>query len=254
MKKSRLPLPQYTYRESIKKEEREVYRRIALILTAFFLITFIIWFAGTNFLNALGILSIGNNQSASISSKDSDLPLLTPELDKLPDSVNFDTVNITGKTTPEALVTLILNTKKVNETKADSSGEFRFEKIKLIEGINLIKVIAKNSQGETKETSSSITVDKTKPNLFITNPSEGDIFPANTKTVVVSGTTEPDAVVHVNSFQAVVDQKGSFSLTVPLNPGVNNLDISSVDSAGNVNNIKISISVESSAEENDASQ
>lgn len=252
--KSRLPLPEYSYRQSIKKEEREVYRRIALIITAFFVIILILWFAGTNFLNALGILSRGNTQSNSSQTQDNDLPLLTPELEKLPESANFDTVNISGKTTPEVSVTLFLNTKEIKEITSETSGEFLFEKVKLIEGINLIKVVAENSKKESKEASTTVTVDKTKPNLFINNPSEGNVYPASTKSVVVSGTTEPNSVVHINSFQAVVDQKGNFSLTIPLNSGVNNLDISSVDAAGNVNNIKLSVSVEGSSSDDDASQ
>ena len=252
--KSRLPVPQYSYRQSIKKEDREIYRRIALILTAFFVILLILWFMGTNFINALGILSRGTAQTPQSSSQDLDLPLLAPDLEKLPESINLDTVNISGTTTSEVSVTLFLNTKEVNKTKADTTGSFIFEKVKLIEGLNLIKVVSENSKSEKKETSTTITLDKTKPNLFINKPGEGTIYPANTKTINVSGTTEPNAVVHVNSFQAVVDQKGSFSLSLPVNPGVNSLDFSSVDAAGNVNNIKLSISVEGSGEATDVSQ
>lgn len=252
--KSRLPVPQYSYRQSIKKEDREIYRRIALILTAFFVILLILWFTGTNFINALGILSRGGTQNNQKVSRDSDLPLLAPELEKLPESINLETINISGSTTSEVTVKLFINTKEISKTKADTTGNFVFEKVKLIEGLNLIKVVSENSKGEKKETSTTITLDKTKPNLFINSPSDGTIYPANTKTVNVSGTTEPNAVVHVNSFQAVVDQKGSFSLNLPVTPGVNSLDFSSVDAAGNVNNIKLSVSVEGTSEATDVSQ
>ncbi len=252
--KSRLPVPQYSYRQSIKKEDREVYRRIALILTAFFVILLILWFTGTNFINALGILSRGSTQSNQTTTSDSDLPLLVPELEKLAESINIDTITISGETTSEVSVTLFLNTKEISQTKADTTGSFVFEKVKLIEGLNLIKVVAENSKGEEKESSATITLDKTKPNLFINKPSEGTTFPANTNSISVSGTTEPNAVVHVNSFQAVVDLKGSFSLNLPVTPGNNTLDFSSVDAAGNVNNIKLSISVDGSGEVTDVSQ
>lgn len=252
--KSRLPVPQYSYRQSIKKEDREIYRRIALIITAFFVILLILWFMGTNFINALGLLSRGTTQSTQNNTQDSDLPLLEPEIDKLPESINLDTITITGQTTSEVKVKLILNTKEINQVKANSTGAFVFEKVKLIEGLNLIKVVAENSKGEKEESSTTINLDKTKPNLFINNPSDGTIYPVNTKTINVSGTTEPNTIVHVNSFQAVVDQKGSFSLNLPVTAGVNSLDFSSVDAAGNVNNIKLSISVEGSAEPSDVSQ
>src|SRR3989344_9353696 len=161
--KSRLPVPQYSYRQSIKKEDREIYRRIALILTAFFVILLILWFMGTNFINALGLLSRGTAQTPQSSSQDLDLPLLAPDLEKLPESINLDTVNISGTTTSEVSVTLFLNTKEVNKTKADTTGSFIFEKVKLIEGLNLIKVVSENSKSEKKETSTTITLDKTKP-------------------------------------------------------------------------------------------
>lgn len=252
--KSRLSVPQYSYRQNIKKEDREVYRRIALIITAFFVILLILWFMGTNFINALGLLSRGTTQTNQVETSDSDLPLLAPQLESVPEATNLETISISGETTAEVNVSLSLNTKEVAQTKADSSGNFVFEKVKLVDGLNLVKVVAENSKKEKKETSVTINLDQTKPNLFISNPTEGTIYPVNTKTISVKGTTEPDAVVHVNSFQAVVDQKGNFSLTLPVNPGVNSLDFSSVDSAGNVNNIKLSISVEGSAEESDVSQ
>src|SRR5689334_11661450 len=90
--------PQYTYRQGNRKEDLKTYRRIALILTAFFAVLLIVWFMGTSFINALGLLAKGNTDDNKVQTEN--LPLLAPKIDpKLPESINQDNIVVSGVTT-----------------------------------------------------------------------------------------------------------------------------------------------------------
>lgn len=244
--KQRDSVPQYSYRQSLKKDEVKTYKKIGLILVGFFVIVLIIYFMGTTFLNALAFLSNGttdsDKQNTSIS-----LPLLTPVLDALPEATNSDTLTILGETTSDVTVTLVVNGKEVGKSEADSSGSFKFENIKLVVGENLIKVTASNDAGESEETTATVRVDKTRPGLAVTNPVDGASLPSSTKNVNVTGSTEADAVVHINGSQTIVDSAGKFSFTLPVAPGANAIEATSTDLAGNITTVKLSVTVEGTA-------
>lgn len=241
--KQRDSVPQYSYRQSLKKDEVKTYKRIALILTGFFVILVIVWFMGTTFINALSFLSNGNTNQNSPKNITT-LPLLTPRLDGLPEATNSDNLTIQGETTSGVDVTLTVNGKETDETVADSSGDFEFKNVKLVVGDNLIKVIASNQANEKEETSATVKVDKTRPGLALTSPVDGASLPSSTKNINVSGSTEAEAVVHVSGSQAVVDSSGKFTFNMPVSTGVNQIEVTSTDLAGNITTVKISVTVE----------
>ncbi len=245
-KKSRLSVPQYSYRQNLKKEDVKTYRKIALIMVAFFAILLVIWFMGASFINTLSYLQRGNNTETTEEKKDDDLPLITPTLDKLPEAINTDTITVGGQTTIDVKVALLVNTKEVASLTSDSTGNFKFEKVKLNAGSNLIKIIATNKAKEKEEASFTIILDKTKPGLAVSAPVDGASYPDTTKTVNVNGTTEAGATVHVSGNQAVVEDSGKFSYNLPVTPGVNDLEVNSVDAAGNATIVRLKVTVEAS--------
>lgn len=253
-KKSRLPVPQYSYRQTLKKEDRRVYRRVALIITAFFAILLIIWFMGTSFLNMLSFLSNGNTTDNTTNVSSDELPLLDPEIDKLPPDINTPTISVSGTTTSNVTVTLFVNTRETDSTTTDSTGVFKFEKVKLTDGANLLKLVATNKAKEKQESSTTINLDTVKPNLTLTSPIDGANFASTTKTVVVSGTIEPNAIVHVSGSQAIVEASGKFSYNLPVTPGANNIEINANDPAGNITVVKLTITVDSAAPPDGPSQ
>lgn len=241
--KQRDSVPQYSYRQSLKKDEIKTYKKIALLLTGFFVILLIIWFMGTTFINALAFLSNGNTDTTRENNK-STLPLLIPKLQGLPEATNSDTLTILGETTAEVTVTIFVNGKEVSKTKSDSSGNFKFENVKLITGDNLIKVVASNESNEKEEVSATVKVDKTRPGLALITPVDGASLPTSTKSTNVTGSTETDAVVHINGSQAVVDASGKFTYNLSVTTGVNQIQVVSTDLAGNVTTVKLSVTVE----------
>ena len=240
--KQRDSVPQYSYRQSLKKDEIKTYKKIALIIAGFFVILVIIWFMGTTFINALTFLSNGNTETTTKST--TSLPLQTPQLEGLPDATNKDTITVLGNTTAEVTVILNVNGKEFGKTKSDSSGDFKFESVKLSAGDNLLKVTATNDAKEKEETTATVKVDKTRPGLAITTPVDGASLPSSTKNINVSGTTEVDAVVYVNGSQAVVDSSGKFTYNLSIPAGVTPIEVTSTDLAGNITTVKLSVTVE----------
>lgn len=244
--KHRDSVPQYSYRQSLKKDEIKTYKKIALILVGFFVVLVIIWFMGTTFINALSFLSNGNTNNTN-KTDNSSFPLITPKLEGLPEATNSDSLTIQGETTSDVTVTLTLNGKEVAKTKSDSSGGFEFENVKLAAGDNLIKVVATNDLDEKEEVSATVKLDKTRPGLALTSPVDGASLPSSTKNINVAGTTEVDAIVHINGSQAVVDAAGKFTFNLPVAAGPNSIDVTSTDLAGNITTVKISVTVEGQA-------
>jgi len=65
------------------------------------------------------------------------------------------------------------------------------------------------------------------PKLVVTSP-ESDIITTQ-KEVVLSGSTQTDNKVMINENEAFVDSNGSFSETLPLQPGINTIEIKAIN-------------------------
>ncbi len=198
-----------------------------------------IWFWGVTFINILGFL--GTNESDDTTPLSFELPLRKPTIEELPEFTNKESITISGSSNAEVTLTLFVNGTKTGETTADTGGNFSFVNVALKEGLNLIKVVATNSKEETQEQTSLITLDKTKPELSITAPKNGQTFPDDTKSITVKGKSGPDATVLVNLIQAITNADGSFSYVLTVTPGENKIEIKSIDQAGNVITEKLTI-------------
>lgn len=236
-------LPQYTYRQSVKKENTKIYRRVALIIATSFVILLVVWFMGVTFLGFVGNIANGNKPD-NTPKKTSNLPLQTPSIDKLPSVTSTSKIIVSGSTSANVSVDLSVNSKALNQITSDSSGSFQFSDVNLEPGLNLIKVTASDDAGKNAESSTTITLDTTKPALAIATPVDGASYPSTTKTVTVSGTTEPQAKVFVNNSQSVVDSTGKFSYNLPVVAGANTIEVKSTDQAGNITTATVTITVE----------
>jgi len=246
--KKRSSIPQYTYRQSVKHEERVVYRRISLVLLATAILLAIVYFWGLSFINLLGVISQGTADTDTTQSG-FERPLLKPSLDPLQTPTNVGKVNISGNTTPEVAVALLVNGQPVSETTSDTGGSFSFSAVVIKDGINQITVTATDKDGDKESFSTSIVLDKTPPSLVVTKPAEGASFGSTTKTVLVSGTTsDPEGVVYVNSIQVTLDPKtGNFSYNLPIKSGQTPIEIKAFDAAGNSVAQKRTITAEASS-------
>lgn len=62
--------------------------------------------------------------------------------------------------------------------------------------------------------------------------SEGGTYTKADKNLTVTGTTDPDNSVTVNSFRAIVDTTGKFTYQLQLNDGENQITIEAQNPAG----------------------
>jgi len=234
----RTRIPHYTYKQK-NTTDKKIYRRLAIIGTLTMVLFLAIWFWGVTFINILGFL--GTDETDDSTPLSFELPLRKPEIEELPEFTNKESLTISGSSNAEVALTLFVNGTKTGETTADSGGNFSFVNVALKEGLNLLKVVATNSKEETQEQTSLITLDKTKPDLNIESPKNGETFPDDTKTITVKGKSEPDATILVNLIQAITNADGSFSYILTIAPGENKIEIKSTDKAGNVRTEKLTV-------------
>ncbi len=143
--------------------------------------------------------------------------------------VEVGAVRVLGITSPDAVVT-------VNGTKTDVAPDGTFQRdLILQEGINSVMAVATGPSGDVA--SSNVVV------LFVPRADEGVplsiLFPQGLEvsepTITIIGATRQDAVLGVNGIPVDVNNLGIFSKEVPLELGVNLIEIVAVDLEENVN-------------------
>ena len=84
------------------------------------------------------------------------------------------------------------------------------------------------------------------PSLIVERPSEGEVL--NTETMEVKGKTDPDADIEINKKRITLNDKGEFSTTFLLQPGINTVIIESISKHGKKNTITRTVSVETDSD------
>jgi hypothetical protein len=140
---------------------------------------------------------------------------------------NVSTVQMTG--TGEADAELYVNGFMVGVVPTD--GAIGID-LSLHEGLNIFVIESMDSAGNSVMKSFSVILDTVMPTLVVTGPANGLL--TNSGTVTVTGITESDATLTINSAAVVLDEDGSFSHDVTLSEGDNMLEIVASDEAGNV--------------------
>ncbi|MCE5192564.1 MAG: stalk domain-containing protein [Candidatus Cryosericum sp.] len=136
-------------------------------------------------------------------------------------------MTLTGRTEAGSSVT-------VNGVSAtvQPSGDFSAI-VNLSEGVNAIQVVATDVAGNVGQTRVNVTLDTKPPMLTITSPKIYST--AMTQQVTVAGKTDPGSIVTVAGSQVNVAADGSFSVMYMFpKEGLNVIDITSKDAAGNV--------------------
>lgn len=163
-------------------------------------------------------------------------------IDKTKPVITF--INVTDNTYYPVTVTFMVKITEKNQYMA--SGKLNmidFDPAATImviaEGKYTLVVQAVDKAGNTANKTITFTIDKTKPTL-------SDIILENgTKTtkdsIMISGKTEPNAVVKINRVDVTVSSDGSFSKEIMLVKGVNTVTITATDLAGNTNTYTITI-------------
>jgi hypothetical protein len=115
-----------------------------------------------------------------------------------------------------------------------SAGDYD---LSLAEGSHEIVAYIKDTNGNMRTFSKTITVDKTPPML---NLNIGGDTKTASDNIVIGGSTEPDAVVAINGVEQELGA-GSFTAKLSLAYGVNPITVSTYDSAGNKSVLTVAV-------------
>ncbi len=149
------------------------------------------------------------------------MPPSETKINPLPALTADSTVEISGKT--KSANRIYINGQ---ETPVDSRGQFKAI-IQLKPGNNTIDVDTLNKKGIPDKQSLTIKYQPQAPTLLALAPESSE-----TETVTVSGQTEPDCFVYINSSRTKPDKQGKFSLPVKLKPGSNSVKVVSTNTRG----------------------
>jgi hypothetical protein len=137
---------------------------------------------------------------------------------------NQGTTALAGRTEPGATV-------KVNDAAVtvQPDGSFTMD-YTLSRGTNTLKVVAMDAAGNDAQAIRTVVMDN-EVLLRVVFPEDGLL--TNQITILVTGSTDPDAQVRLNDALVTVGADGNFSVTYTLDEGQNQLAFSARDRAGN---------------------
>jgi len=135
----------------------------------------------------------------------------------------------------------------VTEIPVGASQQFLVPGIQLSPGVNAFTATVIGPTGLESDASAVVSyiLDVAKPRLIVSAPKDGAVV--NSRTVQLVGQTQARSTMsaHDATTNATVaggaDEKGAFSLIVPIGNGVNKIDVSAVDPAGNESTISLSV-------------
>lgn len=225
-----------SYSRLARHEKKRLKRQTTVytILTVLLMIALIFWGIPSLIKVALFLGEI-RSSSQPISREDK-IPPSPPVIQPIPAATNSATVRIKGFAEEGATVVLSLNKNKVQEAVVESDGQFLFDNVRLQSGENRFNVQATDTSGNESNPSSTLVVehDNAAPILILEGPANGsNFFGAGEKNIKVVGSTDPGSSVLVNGSFVILASNGSFSKTVALTTGENEILIVSRDKAGN---------------------
>lgn len=178
---------------------------------------------------------VAGSKNADDSGKKQDTYIAPPTLFSEFTATNSARISISGSALPKQSIKLYLNDREIDETRVSSDNSFSFDGIALKSGSNSLKAKAVNENQRESEYSEAvfITFLNNPPKLEVTSPEEGKSFSKDEKSIEVRGKTDSGVKVTVNDFWAIVDTDGSFTYTLPLKDGENQIRIAATDPSGN---------------------
>jgi len=219
----------------LAKQEREVYKRLLIVLSIVVFLIFVIFFWGIQILVKFAEVLDTIREPQTTTIQNNTIPPAPPNLDWLPPATNSAQIKITGRAEAGSELEIFLDGQSEERLLLGTDGKFEITDFTLKEGDNKIQAYVTNKAGTKSQPSPTIEIvfDKTKPPLEISKPNEGATITGNNNRVEVEGKTDPGSTVTVNEFWAIVDQDGNFNYNYILSDGENLLKIAAQDVAGN---------------------
>lgn len=210
-----------------------------MILTVIILVTFVLW--GLPMIIKLSSFIADLQRSGNPITATDTTPPAPPRLDSLPDVTKDKTVDINGTAEAGSTVVLLLG-ENIEETISNASGRFSHT-YDLRDGENKISAYTKDVSGNQSDKTDTIVIvfDNTKPELTISQPTNGAKFFGSDNKVEIKGQTESGVDVTINGSFVRVNSDGSFTKIIALTEGINEIKIKSEDSSNNATEVSISV-------------
>jgi parallel beta-helix repeat protein len=205
-------------------------------------------FTGNSFQTALALVEGDNifkvmscdaakncNATVIVADLDTKPPLLEVGSPTDGNLTNVAALKVEGTTEPGAMIS-------VNGNSVNLTGTSFSYNLTLKEGKNTIWVDAFDAAGNKAEKVLTVNLDTLPPLLTVQDPMDG--VTVNRTAMIVDGTVETGALVTVNG-QSVLNNDGSFTTTVTLKEGRNNITVSAVDTVGNRANATVRVTLDS---------
>lgn len=217
-----------------KKTEKKSVQTIILSFLGIAVIIFLLLRYGIPLISDFSFFAgqiIPNSKDKNENTDKNDSYIPAPDIDSLPKATKEQNVKVTGTSLSGLTVHLYLNGNRDDEMEVTEDGTFEFS-VKLSEGENIIKAKAIRDKDESEFSDSRVVVyKKSGPELTLESPGDGSEI--KNSPVEVKGKTDPDSVVTVNDFQAIINSDGNWSYLLTLKEGDNEVKIISTDLAGN---------------------
>lgn len=220
----------YSQRRKNQKKRKNLF--LSIILGIFLIYAFINWIMPV-FVGGLSVL----DKFKSIPTKSipiSESVILAPPVLNIPyEATATASIFVSGYTIANHIVEIYNNNSKVSSTQADNDGLFKSETFRLQVGQNSIHGKTVDNQGNSSLASKKIDLlyVSEKPKLEVSSPTEGQIITGDKK-VTVSGNTNPNNSIFINSIKVIVSANGSFNQTISIDDNENIITISAIDNVG----------------------
>lgn len=233
---------------SVRHHERKNQKRIVWNVILTFVILYVIFFWGLPAL--IGGLSVFNrNKSTNTTQNTPQNATLAPPVLNIPfEATNSAQIRIPGYASSNTKINIYLDGDLQTSVTSADDGSFQSDPISLNIGTNSIygKTVDDKNRESLPSKAITITYSNDKPNLDVSSPSDGTQIKGGDKKVTVSGKTDPDDSVTVNGQTVIVQGDGSFSISVGINDGDNQVVIVTTNSVGNTTQVQRKVTYSSS--------
>lgn len=216
-------------REERQSKKKLIYSLVGIVLVLFFLFKF-----GIPLLTQFSLFIAGKNQGNDTTQTPNQPSFIAPPiLNQSFTATNSGQIKVSGTAQNKQQVKLYVNDQVVDTKDTQGDGTFSFDNVTLQNGDNKIQTKAKVNDKESDFSNTwTVTFQNKAPSLDVNSPSDGQSF-SKDPSLTVKGKTDADAKVTVNDFQAIVNDDGTFSYTMQMQNGDNQLKIIAQDAAGN---------------------
>lgn len=215
-------------------QEKKMKNTIILSIVILFLVVYLIFTSGFKLLlNSSSFISGLFPQPSSAPIAKNEDSFNSIDISSIPQATNSAKIIVSGSMLNFDTLDFYLNTKKVKEITT-SSDIFSEEIGDLEKGDNYIYIKAGLKDSKTSKSTIIYKVfyKSEKPKLEITEPS--DNFKTSNQEIKIKGSTDKEVYIHVNDLPVVVDANGNFETSTRLKDGDNQIVVTAVDIAGNV--------------------